>query len=79
MADFDRTFDVNTRGMFLFGRTVMPVMLGREGGHIVNVVTDHVYTEPQRPPPGGAAMDVYDTSKWAVNESYVGLGSGFGR
>ena len=28
VADFDRTFDVNTRGTFLFGRAVMPVMLG---------------------------------------------------
>ena len=67
VVDFDRTFDVNTRGPFLFGRAVMPVMLSRDGGHIVNVVSDHVYTEPQRPPPGGAAMDVYDASKWAIN------------
>ena len=45
----------------------MPTMLAREGGHIVNVVTDHVYTEPQRPPPAVGRMDVYDASKWAIN------------
>jgi NAD(P)-dependent dehydrogenase (short-subunit alcohol dehydrogenase family) len=67
VADFDRTFDVNTRATFLFGRAVMPVMLGRGGGHIVNVVTDHVYAEPGRPAPGGPAMDCYDASKWAIN------------
>ncbi|MGI9053686.1 MAG: SDR family NAD(P)-dependent oxidoreductase [Ilumatobacteraceae bacterium] len=64
---FDDVFAVNTRGVFLAGRAVMPIMLGRGDGHIVNIVTDHVYTEPQRPTGGGATMDVYDASKWALN------------
>ena len=53
---FDRTYAVNTRGEFLFGRAVMPVMLERGGGHIVNIVTDHCYTEPRRPTVGGPAV-----------------------
>ena len=64
---FDDIFAVNTRGVFLAGRAVMPIMLGRGDGHIVNVVTDHVYTEPRRPTGGGATMDIYDAAKWAVN------------
>ncbi|MGH9271331.1 MAG: SDR family NAD(P)-dependent oxidoreductase [Ilumatobacteraceae bacterium] len=64
---FDDVFAVNTRGVFLAGRAVMPNMLERGDGHIVNIVTDHVYTEPRRPTGGGATMDVYDAAKWAVN------------
>jgi len=67
LAAFERLFAVNTRGAFLFGRAVMPSMLARGDGHIVNIVTDHVYTEPRRPTGGGARMDVYDASKWAIN------------
>jgi len=64
---FDRTYAVNTRGEFLFGRAVIPVMLERGGGHIVNIVTDHTYTEPRRPTVGGPLFDVYDSSKWALH------------
>ena len=67
LETLQRIFDVNTRGAFLMGRAVMPVMLERGGGHIVNICTDHVYTEPQRPTGGGPGMDVYDASKWAMN------------
>ncbi len=67
VAAFDRTFAVNTRGEYLFGRAVMPIMLERGGGQIVNIVTDHCYTEPRRPTVGAPIMDVYDSSKWALN------------
>ena len=33
----------------------------------MNIVTDHCYTEPRRPTVGGPLMDVYDSSKWALN------------
>lgn len=67
LAAFDDVVAVNTRAPFLFGRAVMPAMLEHGDGHIVNIVTDHVYTEPQRPTGGGPGMDVYDASKWALN------------
>ncbi len=66
-ATFDHVFAVNTRAPFLFGRAVMPLMRARGDGHIVNIVTDHVYTEPRRPTGGGPGMDLYDASKWALN------------
>lgn len=64
---FDDVLSVNTRAPFLFGRAVIPIMAERGDGHIVNIVTDHVYTEPRRPTGGGPGMDVYDASKWALN------------
>ena len=67
LETLQRIFDVNTRGAFLMGRAVMPKMLEHGEGHIVNICTDHVYTEPQRPTGGGPGMDVYDASKWAMN------------
>ncbi len=66
-ATFQDVVAVNTRAPFLFGRAVMPPMLAQGDGHIVNIVTDHVYTEPRRPTGGGPGMDVYDASKWALN------------
>lgn len=67
--DFDRIVGTNTRGAFLFGRAVAPVMVdGGRGGHIVNVSTDHV-----KPAPGAhrhhghGGMDLYNASKWALN------------
>jgi NAD(P)-dependent dehydrogenase (short-subunit alcohol dehydrogenase family) len=67
-ADFDRLFGSNTKGAFLFGRAVAPVMIEGGGGNIVNISTDHV-----RPCPdchrhhGHGAMDLYNASKWALN------------
>jgi NAD(P)-dependent dehydrogenase (short-subunit alcohol dehydrogenase family) len=67
-ADFDRMFGSNTKGAFLFGRAVAPVMIEGGGGHIVNVSTDHVKPCPDcRPHHGHGAMDLYNASKWALN------------
>lgn len=65
---FDRVFGSNTKGAFLFGRAVAPVMAEHGGGDIVNVSTDHV-----KPGPGcdrhhgHGGMDLYNASKWALN------------
>ena len=67
-AQFDRIFGSNTKGAFLFGRAVAPVMADGGGGNIVNVSTDHV-----KPGPGcdrhhgHGGMDLYNASKWALN------------
>lgn len=47
-ADAIRSFDdlwrVNTRAPYVLGRLVIPHMIERRAGHIVNVSTDHVHT-----------------------------------
>ncbi len=66
LDDFEALMGVNTRGVYLLGRAVAPVMAAQGGGDIVVVSTDHVAPPPGRPTGGGAAMDVYDASKWAL-------------
>ncbi|MDH3682792.1 MAG: SDR family oxidoreductase [Acidimicrobiia bacterium] len=67
-ADYERIFGSNTKGAFLFGRAVAPIMAAGGGGNIVNVSTDHV-----KPGPGcdrlhgHGGMDLYNASKWALN------------
>ncbi|MDX2378598.1 MAG: SDR family oxidoreductase [Acidimicrobiia bacterium] len=67
-VDFDRVFGSNTKGAFLFGRAVAPVMAEGGGGHIVNISTDHVKPCPDcHRHHGHGAMDLYNASKWALN------------
>ena len=67
-ADFDRFFGSNTKGAFLFGRAVAPVMIACGGGNIVNVSTDHVKPCPDCDRHHGhGSMDLYNASKWALN------------
>jgi NAD(P)-dependent dehydrogenase (short-subunit alcohol dehydrogenase family) len=66
--DFDQMFGSNTKGAFLFGRAVAPVMIAGGGGDIVNISTDHVKPCPEfHPHHGHGAMDLYNASKWALN------------
>jgi len=67
LATYERLVAVNTRAAFLFGRALIPQMQALGRGDIVNINTDHSYTEPSRPTGGGESMDVYDASKWALN------------
>ena len=59
--------NVNNRAYFLFGRAAIAIMRNQGGGDIVNIATDHIYTEKNRPSGGGAVMDTYDASKWGLN------------
>jgi NAD(P)-dependent dehydrogenase (short-subunit alcohol dehydrogenase family) len=66
--DFDRIVGSNTKGAFLFGRAVAPIMIERGGGDIVNISTDHVKPCPDcHPHHGHGSMDLYNASKWALN------------
>ena len=69
LADYAELFEPNVRGPFLMGRAVVPKMLERGGGDIVNIST--YYVLPPRPvgfpgtnPP---TTDLYAASKWALN------------
>lgn len=67
-AQFDRIFGSNTKGAFLFGRAVAPLMAASGGGNIVNISTDHVKPGPGcERHHGHGSMDLYNASKWALN------------
>ena len=45
LVDYDRLVGTNLKGVYLFGRAVIPHMITRgRGGEIVNISTDHVHT-----------------------------------
>lgn len=59
VADWDRTFSVNVRGMFLLARAVLPSMVERGRGAIVNTAsTSGIAAEPE--------LAAYCASKGAV-------------
>jgi 3-oxoacyl-[acyl-carrier protein] reductase len=66
LEDYDALIGTNLKGVYMFGRAVIPHMIAAGGGHIINVATDHVHTHPGRPTSGGATMDLYDAAKWGV-------------
>jgi NAD(P)-dependent dehydrogenase (short-subunit alcohol dehydrogenase family) len=66
LEDYDALIGTNLKGVFLFGRAVIPHMIAGGGGHIINIATDHIHTHPGRPTGGGGGMDLYDVSKWGV-------------
>ena len=66
IADYEEIIGANTKGSFLFGRAVVPVMIAGGGGHIVNIGTDHVFPPPGVDVHGHGQMDVYNASKWAI-------------
>ena len=59
IAEWDEMFDVNVRGTFLTTKFVLPSMLARKRGHIVNIVSVSGLI-------GEAQAAGYNTTKWAV-------------
>lgn len=59
VEDWDRTLGVNLRGPFLLTRAVLPAMLSRGAGHIINISSD---SGKRAWPTGGA----YCASKFAL-------------
>jgi 3-oxoacyl-[acyl-carrier protein] reductase len=66
LEDYDALIGTNLKGVYMFGRAVIPHMIAQGGGDIVNIATDHIHTHPGRPTSGGAIMDLYDVAKWGV-------------
>jgi NAD(P)-dependent dehydrogenase (short-subunit alcohol dehydrogenase family) len=64
MADFDRVYNVNVRGLYLVCREAARVMLPKKSGHIINIAS----IAAER---GIVGESVYSSSKWAVR----GLGA----
>lgn len=44
IEDFDAIWRVNTRAPFVMSRLVIPHMIERREGHIINIATDHIHT-----------------------------------
>ncbi len=59
IAEFDRVFDVNVRGLYLVCREAAKVMLPNKSGHIINIAS----IAAER---GILEESVYSSSKWAV-------------
>jgi 3-oxoacyl-[acyl-carrier protein] reductase len=59
MADFDRVYNVNVRGLYLVCREAAKVMLPAKSGHIINIAS----IAAER---GIVGESVYSSSKWAV-------------
>jgi NAD(P)-dependent dehydrogenase (short-subunit alcohol dehydrogenase family) len=66
LDNYQALIGTNLRGPFMLGRAVIPHMIARGTGNIINVATDHVHTFPGRPTNGFGVMDLYDTSKWGL-------------
>ncbi|MGE3913151.1 MAG: SDR family NAD(P)-dependent oxidoreductase, partial [Chloroflexota bacterium] len=64
MADFDRVYNVNVRGLYIVCREAAKVMVAAKSGHIINVAS----IAAER---GVDGESVYSSSKWAVR----GLGA----
>ena len=59
IADWNEMFDVNTRAVFLTTKFVLPQMLARKRGHIVNIVSVSGLI-------GEGGSSGYNATKWAV-------------
>ena len=67
LDDYERLIGTNLKGVYMFGRAVIPHMVAAGGGNIINIASDHIHTHPGRPTGGGPVMDLYDVSKWGLN------------
>ncbi|MCY3506582.1 MAG: SDR family NAD(P)-dependent oxidoreductase [Chloroflexi bacterium] len=61
LDDYDFLVNTNLKGVYLFGRAVIPHMIAGGGGNIVHISSAHLATG------GGPDMDLYDASKWGIN------------
>lgn len=64
--EYDRVMDINVRGMFFFSRAVLPTMMDKDYGKIVNVTS--IMGEV-----AGQGQSIYNTSKGAAKMMTQGI------
>jgi 3-oxoacyl-[acyl-carrier protein] reductase len=64
--EYDRVMDINVRGMFFFSRAVLPTMMDRDYGKIVNITS--IMGEV-----AGQGQSIYNTSKGAAKMMTQGM------
>jgi len=64
--EYDRVMDINVRGLFFFSRAVLPTMMDRDYGRIVNVTS--IMGEV-----AGQGQSIYNTSKGAAKMMTQGI------
>ena len=64
--EYDRVMDINVRGMFFFSRAVLPTMMDRDYGKIVNITS--IMGEV-----AGQGQSIYNTSKGAAKMMTQGI------
>jgi NAD(P)-dependent dehydrogenase (short-subunit alcohol dehydrogenase family) len=64
--EYDRVMDINVRGMFFFSRAVLPTMMDKDYGKIVNITS--VMGEV-----AGQGQSIYNTSKGAAKMMTQGI------
>ena len=68
LAEYQRFFDTNVKGVYMCERAFVGSLIERGGGDIVIPSTDHILP-PLEPGAtrGSANSELYDSSKWALN------------
>lgn len=64
--EYDRVMDINVRGIFFFSRAVLPIMMDKDYGKIVNVTS--IMGEV-----AGQGQSIYNTSKGAAKMMTQGI------
>lgn len=64
--EYDRVMDINVRGMFFFSRAVLPSMMDRDYGKIINITS--IMGEV-----AGQGQSIYNTSKGAAKMMTQGI------
>ncbi len=64
--EYDRVMDINVRGMFFFSRAVLPTMMDKDYGKIVNITS--IMGEV-----AGQGQSIYNTSKGAAKMMTQGI------
>lgn len=79
MEEFRRKMQANFFAPLAFIKGLLPGMLERDHGRVINLSTRHNYVRQQRPPGKGSATVCYNASKAAMGKLADGLAAEHGR